>query len=55
MKKTVMLSVRLTPLEKQAFQEACDAERSTPSQMAGKLVVDWLRGRGFLKREETHA
>lgn len=53
MKKSEMIGVRLTPLEKRALDEACEADRQSASAIGGRLIVDMLRDRGFLKREAT--
>ena len=45
-KKTARLTILIDPDKKQAFENLCDAQDLTPSQVVRQLIRDYLKQHG---------
>jgi len=50
MAKTTPLGVRLEPDTKAALEKAAEADRRSLSSMIDKILTDWLKKSGYLKK-----
>lgn len=44
------LGIRLEPEEREALQKAAEMDERALSALGRKIIVDWLRAKGWLKK-----
>jgi hypothetical protein len=47
--RSVTVSIRFTPKEKAALDEAAEADKRPAAQVVQKVIAEWLAAEGFLK------
>ena len=55
MEKTDPIGIRLEPAEREALERAAAADDRTMSAFARRVLVEWLRKGGWLKKERAVA
>jgi len=52
MVKTPSLGLRVHPETKAAIEQAAKADLRSVSSLIEKILIEWLRDRGYLKKEQ---